>query len=92
MKILSGLNSSVLILSLKAAESVSLSNYCMWIFHCYKKLHMTKLSLTQSQAHTIRLKMSFGCWHMSGIPLFPLHFTVYTMLYLGRNSFLLRLK
>ena len=29
----------------KAAESVSLSNYCMWIFLCYKKLHMTKLSL-----------------------------------------------
>ena len=29
----------------KAAESVSLSNYCMWVFLCYKKLHMTKLSL-----------------------------------------------
>ena len=29
---------------LKAAESVSLSNSCMWIFLCYKKLHMTKPS------------------------------------------------
>ena len=29
----------------KTAESVSLSNYCMWIFLCYKKLHMTKLSI-----------------------------------------------
>ena len=29
----------------KAAESVSLSSYCMWIFLCYKKLHMTKLFL-----------------------------------------------
>ena len=34
-----------IIFSFKAAESVSLSNYCMWIFLCYKKLHMTKLSL-----------------------------------------------
>ena len=30
---------------LKAAESVSLSNYYVWIFLCYKKLHMTKLSI-----------------------------------------------
>ena len=32
--------------SVKAAESVSFRNYCMWIFLFYKKLHMTKLSLT----------------------------------------------
>ena len=31
---------------IKAAESVSLNDYCMWIFLCHKKLHMTKLSIT----------------------------------------------
>ena len=25
------------------------------------------------------LSVSFGCWHLSGIPLSPLHFTVYTI-------------
>ena len=30
---------------LKAAESVSSGNYCMWIFRFYKKLHMSKLSI-----------------------------------------------
>ena len=29
----------------KAAESVSFRNYCMWIFLFYKKLHMSKLSI-----------------------------------------------
>ena len=32
-------------LLLKAAESVSFRNYCMWIFLFYKKLHMSKLSI-----------------------------------------------
>ena len=27
--------------------------------------------------HNTSLSMSFGCWHLSGIPLCPLHFTVY---------------
>ena len=26
--------------------------------------------------HNTSLSMSFGCWHLSGIPLCPLHFTV----------------
>ena len=29
----------------KAAESVSFRNYCMWIFLFHKKLHMTKLPI-----------------------------------------------
>ena len=29
--------------------------------------------------HNTGLSMSFGCWHLSGIPLCPLHFTVYTI-------------
>ena len=29
--------------------------------------------------HKTSLSMSFGCWHLSGIPLCPLHFTVYTI-------------
>ena len=29
--------------------------------------------------HNTSLSMSFGCWHLSGIPLCPLHFTVYTI-------------
>ena len=29
--------------------------------------------------HKTSLFMSFGCWHLSGIPLCPLHFTVYTI-------------
>ena len=33
------------ILMLKAAESVSFRNYCMWIFRSHKKLDMTKLSI-----------------------------------------------
>ena len=32
-------------LCIKAAESVSFCNYCMWIFLFYKKLHMSKLSI-----------------------------------------------
>ena len=29
--------------------------------------------------HNTSLSMSFGCWHLSGIPLCPLHLTVYTI-------------
>ena len=29
--------------------------------------------------HKTSLSMSFDCWHLSGIPLCPLHFTVYTI-------------
>ena len=29
--------------------------------------------------HKTSLSMSFGCWHLSGIPLCPLYFTVYTI-------------
>ena len=29
--------------------------------------------------HNTSLSMSFGCWHLSGIPLCPLHCTVYTI-------------
>ena len=63
----------------KAAESVSLSNYCMWIFLCHKKLHMTKLSIAVTSCHKTSLSVSFGWWHLSGIPLFLLHFTVNTI-------------
>ena len=31
--------------TIKAAESVSSHNYCMWIFLFDKKLHMAKLSM-----------------------------------------------
>ena len=64
---------------IKAAESVSFRNYCMWIFHFYKKLHMSKLSSKSNLYHNTSLSMSFGCWHLSGISLCPLHFTVYTI-------------
>ena len=29
--------------------------------------------------HKTSLSMTFGCWHLPGIPLFPLHFVVYTI-------------
>ena len=29
--------------------------------------------------HKTSLSVSFGCWHLSGTSLFPLHFTVYTI-------------
>ena len=29
--------------------------------------------------HNTSLSTSFGCWHLSGTPLCPLHFTVYTI-------------
>ena len=53
---------------------------CMWIFLCYKKLHTAKLYSSESNSyHKTSLSVSFGCWHLSGIPLSPLHFTVYTI-------------
>ena len=29
--------------------------------------------------HKTSLSVRFGCWYLSGIPLFPLHFSVYTI-------------
>ena len=55
----------------KATESVSFLNYCMWIFLFYP--------WESNSYHKTSISMIFGCWHLFRLPLFQLHFAVHSI-------------
>ena len=64
----------------KAAESVSFCNHCMWIhFSFVRYFKWLNYPPESNSYHKTSLSMIFGCWHLSGILLCPLHFVVYTI-------------
>ena len=50
-----------------------------WYFSFIRSFICLNFPSKSNSYHNTNLSISFGCWHLSGIPLCPLHFTVYTI-------------
>ena len=69
----------------RKCEKLKQQNRYLWViivwgyFSVIRSFTWLNCPSESNSYHKISLSVSFGCWHLSGIPLFPLHFTVYTI-------------